>query len=121
MPECSLPAPFAPSQPSECGQAREVSVGAVTELGLKVAPKSERRNSSNIDIRFVFPSTNRLLYCQDVAGATSQAENAVDVTLDGTEIVLPSPATGYGVIAWDDNTMLWKNHRDGSHYVLKRR
>lgn len=73
------------------------------------------------DIRYVFPSTNRMLYCQDVAGATSQAENAVDITLEGTEIVLPSPATGYGVVAWDQNTMVWENHRDGSMYLLTRR
>lgn len=76
---------------------------------------------STTDIRYVFPSTDRMLYCQDVAGATSQAENAVDFTLDGTEIVLPSPATGYGVVAWDANTMLWENHRDGSMYLLTRR
>lgn len=73
------------------------------------------------DIRFVFPSTTRLLYCQDVAGATSQAENAVNISLDGTELVLPSPATGYGVVSWDANTMVWKNHRDGSLYLLQRR
>ncbi len=73
------------------------------------------------DIRYVFPSTTRLLYCQDVAGATSQAENAVDFTLDGTEIVLPSPASGYAVTAWDKDTMVWTNHRDGSLYLLQRR
>ena len=73
------------------------------------------------DIRFVFPSTTRLLYCQDVAGATSQAENPANISLDGTELVLPSPATGYGVVAWDANTMVWKNNRDGSLYLLQRR
>lgn len=73
------------------------------------------------DIRYVFQSTTRMLYCQDVQGATSHAENAVDFVLDGTEIVLPSPATGYQVLAWNDDTMVWKNHRDGSLYLLKRR
>ncbi|MEO7348392.1 MAG: hypothetical protein ABIW32_00790, partial [Terrimesophilobacter sp.] len=73
------------------------------------------------DIRFVFPSTKRLLYCQDVAGATSQAENSVNISLDGAEIVLPSPASGYGVVAWDANTMVWTNNRDGSLYLLQRR
>ncbi len=73
------------------------------------------------DIRYVFPSTSRMLYCQDVVDATHQAENAVDISLDGLEIVLPSPATGYGAVAWDADTMVWKNNRDGSLYLLKRR
>lgn len=73
------------------------------------------------DIRYVFPSTERLLYCQDVEGATNQAQNSADITLNGTEIVMPSPATGYTVVAWSADTMVWENHRDGSHYLLKRR
>lgn len=73
------------------------------------------------DIRYVFPSTNRLLYCQDVQGATTQAENAVDMELNSQELVLPSPATGYTVTAWSADTMVWTNHRDGSLYLLKRR
>ncbi len=54
-------------------------------------------------------------------GATSQAENAANFTLEGTEIVLPAPANGYAVVAWDADTMVWENHRDGSHYLLQRR
>ncbi|NLA09251.1 MAG: hypothetical protein GX871_03470 [Microbacteriaceae bacterium] len=73
------------------------------------------------DVRYVFPSTERILYCQDVEGATQQAQNAAAFTLDGTEIVLPAPASGYAVVAWDANTMVWQNHRDGSHYLLQRR
>ena len=73
------------------------------------------------DVRYVFPSTERILYCQDVEGATSQAQNAANITLDGTEIVLPAPASGYAVVAWDANTMVWLNPRDGSHYLLRRR
>ena len=73
------------------------------------------------DVRYVFPSTDRILYCQDVEGATQQAENAANFTLEGTEIVLPSPASGYNVVAWDANTMVWENHRDGSLYLLQRR
>ena len=72
------------------------------------------------DIRYVFPSTTRMLYCQDVQGATSQAENAVDIELDGTKIVLPLP-TGYQVMTWSNDTMVWTNERDGSLYLLKRR
>ena len=73
------------------------------------------------DIRYVFPSTTTMLYCQDVTGATDHAERQVNVTLDGAELILPSPATGYAVTAWDADTMVWTNHRDGSLYLLKRR
>ncbi len=73
------------------------------------------------DIRYVFPSTTTMLYCQDVTGATSQAERQVTMSLDGVEIILPSPATGYAVTAWNADTMVWTNHRDGSLYLLKRR
>lgn len=72
------------------------------------------------DIRYVFPSTTRMLYCQDVVGATSKAENAVDIELSGTTLVLPLP-TGYTVMAWTNDTMVWTNERDGSLYLLKRR
>lgn len=73
------------------------------------------------DIRFVFPSSDRLLYCQDVEGATNQAENAVDISLSGNDIVLPSPASGYTATTWSADTMVWINNRDGSLYLLKRR
>lgn len=73
------------------------------------------------DIRFVFPSTSRLLYCQDVAGATAQAENAVDFVLADTAIQLPGTAPGYVVTAWNADTMLWKNNLDGSTFLLQRR
>lgn len=73
------------------------------------------------DIRYVFPSATRMLYCQDVAGATSQAENAVDLQIEGTKLVLGSSGVSYGVVAWSADTMVWKNHRDGSLYLLKRR
>lgn len=78
-------------------------------------------NGAGIDIRYVFPSTTRLLYCQDVAGATDQAENAADITLDGTKIVLPGSAPGYTVASWSADTMVWTNNRDGSSYLLQRR
>lgn len=73
------------------------------------------------DIRFIFPSTTRLLYCQDVKGATDKAENAVDIELNGTVIALPAPATGYEMTAWTAESMLWTNQRDGSIYLLRRR
>ena len=73
------------------------------------------------DIRYVFPSTQRLLYCQDVKGATSQAENAADISLQGADIMLPGNVAGYTVTAWDAGTMVWKNNRDDSLYLLQRR
>jgi hypothetical protein len=73
------------------------------------------------DIRFVFPSTTTLLYCQDVTGATSQAERVVSMQLDDATLVVPSPASGYTVTAWNSDTMVWTNLRDGSLYLLKRR
>lgn len=73
------------------------------------------------DIRYVFPSTTRILYCQDVKGATDQAENAADITLDGTKIVLPGSAPGFEVISWSADTMVWNNNLDGSKYLLHRR
>ncbi len=72
------------------------------------------------DIRFVLTS-DRFLYCQDVEGVTEQAENSAPLNLEGNELVLPSPATGYAVTAWDEHTMIWLNHRDGSLYLLRRR
>lgn len=77
--------------------------------------------SPGTDIRYVFPSATRLLYCQDVTGATNQAENAVDIEINGTTIVLPAPATGYEMTAWTAESMLWTNERDGSTYLLRRR
>ncbi|MHA3722931.1 hypothetical protein ACXR2T_03530 [Leucobacter sp. HY1910] len=73
------------------------------------------------DIRYVFPSTSEVIYCQDVPGITDQAENRVAFELAGTEIVLPAPATGYAVQSWSDSAMVWLNHRDGSLYLLQRR
>ena len=73
------------------------------------------------DIRFVFPSTTTMLYCQNVASFSTPSERQVTMSLDGLEIILPEPATGYAVTAWDANTMVWENHRDGTFYLLQRR
>jgi hypothetical protein len=76
--------------------------------------------SPTTDIRYVL-SPDQFLYCQDVEGATDKAERSAPLKLEGVEIVLPSPATGYAVTAWDDTTMIWLNHFDGSFYLLQRR
>jgi len=72
------------------------------------------------DIRYVL-AEGRFLYCQDVEGATDQAENSAALKIEGATIVLPSPATGYEVVAWNENMMVWRNLRDDSLYLLERR
>src|SRR5690606_20384788 len=74
------------------------------------------------DIRYVFPSSDRLLYCQHVEGVTDHAENATDITWDDMKIVIPGGvAPGWHVMSWDADTMVWLNHADQSHYLLQRR
>lgn len=73
------------------------------------------------DIRYIFPSSERLLYCQHVPGITEHASNATDFTWDGTAIVLPGGAPGFTVTDWNDSVMVWTNNMDGSTYLLQRR
>lgn len=74
------------------------------------------------DHRFVFPSPDRMLYCQHVPGATEHQDNAADITLNGTEIELPGGKYGYAVTAWDGDTMVWDNPvGNGYVYLLQRR
>lgn len=73
------------------------------------------------DHRFVFPAADRMLYCQHVPGATEYAENAANVTLNGTTIELPG-GYSYTVTAWGEDTMLWNNPVGGGFdYILQRR
>ncbi|MDO5735886.1 MAG: hypothetical protein Q4P15_05380 [Propionibacteriaceae bacterium] len=76
---------------------------------------------SGTDIRFVFPSTTRILYCQDIAGILPEGENAADIELAGTDIQIAGAAPVYTVLAWTGDTMVWNNNRDDSLYLLKRR
>ena len=73
------------------------------------------------DHRYVFPAPNRLLYCQDVPGITDRAENAGDITLNGTTIELPGGVYSYSVTAWNEDAMVWVTSADGSAYLLQRR
>lgn len=74
------------------------------------------------DHRYVFPSSERMLYCQHVPGATEYEQNAADVVLNGTAIELPGGKYAYTVTAWDDDTMLWDNPVGGGYiYLLQRR
>lgn len=73
------------------------------------------------DHRFVFPSADRMLYCQNVPGETDFAENVADIVLNDTLLDLPSKYD-YTVIAWDADTMLWDNPVGGGYvYLLQRR
>ena len=73
------------------------------------------------DIRYVFPSTERMFYCQHVPGITEFAEQGADITLDGQSIVLPGSHPGFTVQEWNDSSMVWVNNMDGSLYLLQRR
>lgn len=69
----------------------------------------------SMDIRFVFPSTDEIIYCQ------GGAENRADITIQGTTIVIAGPGTRYTATAWDDDTMVWKNETLGDDFILARR
>lgn len=73
------------------------------------------------DIRYIFPSTERMLYCQHVPNVTDFAEQGTDIALEGQSIVLPGAHPGYTVQEWNDSSMVWVNHMDGSLYLLQRR
>lgn len=74
------------------------------------------------DHRYVFPSPDRMLYCQHVPGATDHAENAADVALNGTTIELPGGQYSYTITAWDAETVVWDNPVGGGYvYLLQRR
>lgn len=74
------------------------------------------------DIRFVFPSADTMVYCQDIKGILEEQQNKAAVTLEGTLI---GPAGGepiYKVLAASDDVMLWQNLRlSGETYLLQRR
>lgn len=74
------------------------------------------------DHRYVFPSPDRMLYCQHVPGATEYAENAANIGLNGTTIELPGGDYSYTVTAWDQDTIMWDNPVGGGYvYLLQRR
>lgn len=74
----------------------------------------------NKDIRYVFPSSKRLRYCQDVPGITDKMDSVADFAWDGDKIA-PGASPGFTPFAWSDDVMLWTNHQDGSTYLLQRR
>lgn len=117
-----LPAGSADDAPTNPGDADigSVLIGAWQHTHIDAGPGFEGLEPDT-DIRFIFPSTSRILYCQDIADITDEAENPADFELVGTDIKLPGDSPGYTVIAWDDDSMVWKNNLDESLYLLKRR
>lgn len=73
------------------------------------------------DLRYVFVSTEQLLFCQHVPGITEHAENRAAISLEGNLIQPPSPHPGFEVLAYSADRMLWLNNFDGSQYLLVRR
>lgn len=113
------PSGDAPTSPGDADLS-SVLVGAWQHTHIDSGSGFEALETTT-DIRYIFPSTSRLLYCQDVKGATTQAEQAADIELAGTDIIVPGGAPGYAVKAWDSDTMVWTNNLDGSLYLLQRR
>jgi len=74
------------------------------------------------DHRYVFSSSDRMLYCQHVPGATEHEENSANVVLNDTGIELPGGKYAYTVMAWDQDTLVWDNPVGGGYvYLLQRR
>lgn len=116
-------APLATSLPSiPSGQPGEISdaiVGSWQHTHIDYGSGYEAVEAE--DLRFVFPTSDRMLYCQHVPGITDHASNAGDITWDGTTIVLPSGSAGYTVTAWNEDVMVWANEIVESTYLLQRR
>ncbi len=116
----ALPSSAQAAVPSgESGELNDVIVGAWQHVSYDAGEGYIALDDK--DIRFVFPSAERMLYCQHVPGATDHAENAADISWDGNTIVHPNGTALYTVEAWDGDVMIWINLRDQSRYLLQRR
>lgn len=104
---------------SQKGDLRTVIVGAWQHTAIDHGSGFEPLGIQ--DIRYVFPSPDRLLYCQHIPGVLEHLHNAADISWDGTRIVVPGGAPGFEVLEWNDSTMVWTNHMDGTTYLLQRR
>lgn len=96
------------------GELADAVIGAWQLVAIDGEPVEE-------DIRYVFPSDSEVLYCQDVPGATPQAVNAGEYTLDGDVIVMNGGAATYTALKWGADVMTWNNDRLGNTYLLARR
>lgn len=113
-----LPAGAATAPEGTAGDLASVLIGSWQHTHFDSGDGFE---SLDKDIRYVFPSTEQLIYCQHVPGITDHAETTAAFTLEGSTILPPSPHTGFEVLAWSDDSMLWQNNLDGSTYLLVRR
>lgn len=101
------------------GELAEVLVGAWQHTHTDEGSGFEKVAN---DHRYVFPTPERMLYCQHVPGATEYADNAANVTLNGARIELPGGKYAYTVTAWDEDTLVWDNPVGGGYvYLLQRR
>lgn len=104
---------------AQAGELAEVLVGAWQHTHTDEGSGFDEVTN---DHRFVFPAPDRMLYCQNVPGATENKENATDVVLNDTRIEWGGGEYGYTVLAWDADTMVWENPVGGGYlYLLQRR
>lgn len=117
--DAALSASSAEAAPQgKSGALQDVIIGAWQHTHINTG--TGFKPNDDVDIRYVFPSSHRLLYCQNVPGATTNAERATDFTWNGNRISPPG-SKGFTVTAWSEDTMVWTNHLDNSKYLLKRR
>lgn len=100
------------------GDLKSVIIGAWQHTHIDDGQGFEAVNN---DLRFIFPSAERMLYCQDVPGITDRAQNAIDISWQDTTIYFPGSGASYTVEFWNDDTMVWNNEVITSTYLLKRR
>ena len=72
------------------------------------------------DLRYVFPSSSRLLFCKDAVGTTNRVDNAADIVWDGN-LIAPPAGKGFEIVSWNNEAMIWVNKFDNARYLLKRR
>lgn len=87
----------------QTGELPEVLVGAWQHTHTDEGSGFEEVTN---DHRYVFPTPERMLYCQHVPDATEHAENAADVVLNDTTIELPGGEYAYTITAWDEDTLV---------------
>ena len=116
--DSDAPASDAQAPTGEDGDLASVLIGSWQHTHFD---SGEGWEATDNDIRYVFVSTDRMLYCQHVPGVTEHAENRVDISLMGSVIQPPSPHPGFEVLAYSTDRMVWLNNFDGSTYLLVRR
>lgn len=101
------------------GDLAEVLVGAWQHTHIDTGSGFKPLKAGE-DIRYIFPSSSQLMYCQDIKGVLEKQDTTADLKIQGPKLVFPGNP-GYKVIAWDDSTMVWVNLRGNEKYLLARR